>query len=307
MLAGLLGEKMDRPLLDLYIEIGDNININQYKKTLSEFISLWGNDIHIFTENLNKIKNLKEFLELLEILDLGTYSFIDGGLSNTFYYLNEDVIQLLVEKKVNTLGFIVNEKIIYDKKYVNYVKKIINNKINLETFFKIDEDNVQYLDDVLNFCINNKIKICIVDIDKKSNRRIEKERYKEVVQKLLYLNNGKKIKISIAECPYLNLFRNINLNILGGCSAGMTSCMIDREGFVIPCMYLRDIRLGKIEEQKLSEIWNSELFVKLSNRKNISGKCSKCNYINICGGCRAESFYKVKSLFQEDYNCWMEV
>lgn len=307
MLARVLGIKMNRPLLDLYLELDTKININQYKETLSEFISLWGNDIHIFTDNLNKIENLREFLELLENLDLGTYSFIDGGLSNNFYYLNEDVIKLLVEKKVNSLAFIINEKIIYDKKYVDYVKRIINNNINIETFFKIDENNVQYLDDVLKFCINNRIKLCIVDIDKKSDKRIEKGRYKEIVEKLLKINNENRIRISISECPYVNLFKNIDLNVLGGCSAGMTSCMIDKQGYVVPCMYLRNIKLGNIEEQKLAEIWECELFKKLTNRKNITGKCSKCKYINVCGGCRAESFYIHKDLFEEDNNCWVEV
>lgn len=296
-----------RPLLDLYLELDNLISIEQYEKTLKEFVKLWGNDIHIFTNNINNVNKLEEFLSILKELDLSTYSFIDGGLTNKFSYIDEKNISILEKYGVNALSIIINEKLINEKKYINFINKILLTKLKLEAYFKVDENNVAFMDDVIAFCIKNNIKLCIIDIDKNSNNRICKERYREIVEKLLKINDEKKIKISIFECPYINIFRENILNIMGGCSAGITACLIDKEGYVVPCMYLKNIKIGNIKENSLENIWNSETLLKLANRDNISGKCSRCKYIKACGGCRAESYFKSKDLFKEDYNCWVEI
>jgi radical SAM protein with 4Fe4S-binding SPASM domain len=47
---------------------------------------------------------------------------------------------------------------------------------------------------------------------------------------------------------------------------------------------------GNIREQKFTDIWeNSPLFRALRER-NLKGKCADCNFVEICGGCRARAY-----------------
>ncbi|MDO5556023.1 MAG: SPASM domain-containing protein [Clostridia bacterium] len=303
----MLNEEMFTPLLDLNISLSNEIRIDKYIEVLEDFTQLWGNDIHFFSQNISKYKHLNELLLTLQKLDLATYSFIDGALTNQFNFISDRTIDLFIKGNVNAFGFIINEKLILNNRYVDYVKELTKKFANIETYYKVDNTNYIYMKNVLNFCIKNKIKLCIIDIDKKSKNRIYRKQYKEALEKWVLGNKDNKIKISFAECPYINIFNKVNINMLGGCSAGITSCMIDENGNLIPCMYLTEVKLGNINKQSLKNLWNNDLFNKLRNRNNLEGKCSICKYVKICGGCRAESYYKTGNLFGEDTNCWMEV
>ena len=303
----MLSENEFAPLLDLNVSLSNKIKIDTYREVLEDFVDLWGNDIHFFSRDISKYTHLKELLQLLQKLDLATYSFIDGALTNQFNFISDETIDLLINGKVNAFGVIINEKLILDDRYVRYIENITKKFSNIETYYKIDNSNYIHIKNVINFCINHNIKLCIIDIDKKAKDRIYKNQYKEILEKWILNNEEKQIKISFAECPYINIFNKVNINLLGGCSAGINSCMIDENGNLIPCMYLREVKLGNIEKQSLKNLWNNDLFKRLRNRDNLEGKCSLCKYIKVCGGCRAESYYKTGNLFGEDFNCWLEV
>jgi AdoMet-dependent heme synthase len=75
-----------------------------------------------------------------------------------------------------------------------------------------------------------------------------------------------------------------------GCIAGQLICLIDVDGNVLPCSYFPK-PAGNIREKSFREIWeNSELFRELRDFKKYKGKCGSCEYINVCGGCRARAY-----------------
>ena len=75
-----------------------------------------------------------------------------------------------------------------------------------------------------------------------------------------------------------------------GCLAGQLICLIDVDGNVLPCSYFPK-PAGNIRSQSFKEIWeNSELFKDLRDFKSYKGKCGMCEYLNVCGGCRARAF-----------------
>ena len=61
-------------------------------------------------------------------------------------------------------------------------------------------------------------------------------------------------------------------------------------------------------EKPLDEILNNnKLFVELKKYKQkLEGKCSKCSYKMICGGCRASAVALKNSLFEEDPLCLLK-
>lgn len=75
-----------------------------------------------------------------------------------------------------------------------------------------------------------------------------------------------------------------------GCIAGQLICLIDVDGNVLPCSYFPKAA-GNVREQSFKDIWeNSELFKELRDFKLYKGKCGSCEYINVCGGCRARAY-----------------
>ena len=72
----------------------------------------------------------------------------------------------------------------------------------------------------------------------------------------------------------------------GGCLAGIHYCRITPEGGVTACPYIPDEE-GSIRNQGFWEIWDqSPTFDRLRNPE-LKGKCGKCEYQKLCGGCRA--------------------
>ena len=75
-----------------------------------------------------------------------------------------------------------------------------------------------------------------------------------------------------------------------GCIAGTRYCRIFANGDVTPCPYL-PARAGNVRENPLKQIWEeSPVFTVLRDPSLLTGKCRRCEYNEVCGGCRARSY-----------------
>jgi len=99
-------------------------------------------------------------------------------------------------------------------------------------------------------------------------------------------------------------FENFGLDaITRGCLAGTGFCFISHIGIVQPCGYL-EILCGNLREQNFKEIWfNSEVFNNLRDFKKYKGKCGVCEYIKVCGGCRARAYEATGDYLEEEPLC----
>jgi len=88
-----------------------------------------------------------------------------------------------------------------------------------------------------------------------------------------------------------------------GCIAGQLICLIDVDGNVLPCSYFPK-PAGNIKEQSFRDIWeNSDLFKELRNFKMYKGKCGSCEFIAVCGGCRARAYAMQGDYLEEEPFC----
>lgn len=75
-----------------------------------------------------------------------------------------------------------------------------------------------------------------------------------------------------------------------GCLAGLTYCRIFATGDVTPCPYL-PVSAGNLLTTSFGEIWqHSAVFAALRDTDRLTGKCGRCTYKAICGGCRARAY-----------------
>jgi radical SAM protein with 4Fe4S-binding SPASM domain len=86
-----------------------------------------------------------------------------------------------------------------------------------------------------------------------------------------------------------NLYRRLSV-YLGGCPAGRLYCNIQPNGDVTPCMFLPNYPIaGNLRKQSFEQIWNSPVFEALRDRRHLEGKCRECEFVTVCGGCRAKA------------------
>ncbi len=88
-----------------------------------------------------------------------------------------------------------------------------------------------------------------------------------------------------------------------GCLGGISFCFISHVGQVQPCGYL-ELDCGNVREKSFQEIWEqSEVFCNLRDYSKYGGKCGRCEFIKVCGGCRARAFEATGDYLAEEPLC----
>ena len=88
-----------------------------------------------------------------------------------------------------------------------------------------------------------------------------------------------------------------------GCLGGISFCFLSHKGDVQPCGYL-EVTAGNIRERPFQEIWErTEVFQRLRDVNNLTGKCGGCEYRIVCGGCRARAYSLHGDYLEEEPLC----
>lgn len=91
-----------------------------------------------------------------------------------------------------------------------------------------------------------------------------------------------------------------------GCMGGVSFAFISHIGEVQICGFL-PVKCGDVREKDFVSIWDtSEVFLKLRDYSNIGGKCGRCEFIKVCGGCRARAYAVTGDYLAEEPLCSYE-
>lgn len=103
------------------------------------------------------------------------------------------------------------------------------------------------------------------------------------------------------------IWRKLAEQVFHGCAAGRGFVYIKANGDVWPCPFI-EVNAGNVRETSFSKIWNeSDVLYKLRNReKFLRGKCGKCEYRKMCGGCRGRAMTYGGDIMGEDPSCFIK-
>ena len=88
-----------------------------------------------------------------------------------------------------------------------------------------------------------------------------------------------------------------------GCLGGIGFCFIAYNGEIQPCGYL-EVPCGNLRHQSLADIWKeSPVFKKLRDFSAYQGRCGRCEFIKVCGGCRARAYARDGNYLGEEPLC----
>lgn len=89
----------------------------------------------------------------------------------------------------------------------------------------------------------------------------------------------------------------------GGCMAGTQYCRITPEGDVTPCPYMTVVA-GNVRERSFTEIWHqSPVLLQLRDVHQLKGRCGRCEFNELCGGCRCRAQAAYGDYLEEDPAC----
>ncbi len=89
------------------------------------------------------------------------------------------------------------------------------------------------------------------------------------------------------------------------CPCGVHYCRITPEGRVTPCPYTPSAA-GDLRRQSFAEIWWDSPVFRALRDGGPGGKCGRCEYRELCGGCRARAYAATGDLLAEDASCAYE-
>ncbi|MFW6177010.1 MAG: heme b synthase [Desulfohalobiaceae bacterium] len=99
-------------------------------------------------------------------------------------------------------------------------------------------------------------------------------------------------------------YQNFGLDAVGrGCLGGTGFCFVSHSGQVQPCGYL-DLDCGQLRQENFARIWReSPQFAQLRDPDQYRGKCGVCEYLRVCGGCRARAQTMLGHYLEEEPLC----
>ena len=119
------------------------------------------------------------------------------------------------------------------------------------------------------------------------------ETYEQLLQDALSRNTAEFEIKPICAPQFMRIAKQTGTDVSRwsrGCIAGISYCRILPDGQVTPCPYL-PVSVGNMMKTPLRDIWvNSDVLNALRDFSNLKGKCGKCSYNGVCGGCRARAY-----------------
>ncbi|MHA2325834.1 MAG: radical SAM protein, partial [Promethearchaeota archaeon] len=91
-----------------------------------------------------------------------------------------------------------------------------------------------------------------------------------------------------------------------GCECGVFTMHIKSNGDVTPCP-LNPTYLGNVKKTHIQKIWQASPVLNQYRGLKYEGKCGKCNFKTICGGCRAKAYISSGSNISSDPTCLFEI
>lgn len=89
------------------------------------------------------------------------------------------------------------------------------------------------------------------------------------------------------------------------CPCGIDYCRITPDGKLTPCPYMPSIA-GDLRLHTFGEIWNGSPLLDSLRQRQLGGKCGRCEYRLICGGCRARALATTGDPLEADPSCTYE-
>ena len=115
-----------------------------------------------------------------------------------------------------------------------------------------------------------------------------------------------KTDVAVYEPSYAALLRMRGFDVPGKLCSITQTLHIMEDGSARPCPYI-PYAIGNVRRENLKSIWEKMkrdgFLQRLVDSRNLKGRCGRCQYRDVCGGCRARAYWVYRDYFAEDPVC----
>lgn len=313
------------------------LDLSELKKIADEIVetlSKWGKggDIAITggepllkPEVYSIIKYLESFDEIYSIDLLSNGTLIDqAAVDNISSFQKLRCVQISLDGGSAPVNDAIRGKGVFEKA-LSGVRTLIGNNIKVNLMFTLQRKNVADLPLIIDLAETEGINALTIERFVPTGRgsdiadnaltpeeiRMAFEYVSDRANKVIDSGGVSAITRSRPLWILLNHYDSANNNqedrapIGGICSAGLDGLCILPDATVLACRRL-PIPIGDLKQDTIEKIWfTSNLLWEIREKQNLKGKCSSCELLYNCGGCRAIAYAMTGDYLESDPQCWI--
>ncbi|MDG6222129.1 MAG: radical SAM protein [Candidatus Bathyarchaeota archaeon] len=248
--------------------------------------------------------------DIFELANYGTKKGLIVTMGTNGTLITDDVAKQLVHSGVRTVAVSVDSDSpkFHDQfrgvkgawqKTMEGIKACLRNGLNVQFNVTVAQQNFENLENIFSMAesygVKNAHLFFLVSTGRGKNiKDVTPEIYEGVLNYVFQWNSVHQLNVKPTCAPqFMRIAKQMNIKNLRysrGCIAGISYCRITPDGSVTPCPYL-PVSVGNVKDAAFNYIWyGSEILKALRNYEHhLNGKCGKCEYRIICGGCRARA------------------
>ncbi len=92
------------------------------------------------------------------------------------------------------------------------------------------------------------------------------------------------------------------LNYDTRCPCGVHYCRITPDGKLTPCPYI-PLAAGDLRRSSFASVWRDAQLFQTLRTPDLGGRCGRCEYRGLCGGCRARALATTGDVLADDPSC----
>jgi radical SAM protein with 4Fe4S-binding SPASM domain len=248
--------------------------------------------------------------DIYEIIRYGADRGLRMGMGSNGSLIDDDVSRRLKDAGMETVAISLDSSIpdrhdefrgvkgCWDHA-VNAIKVLKENSIQVQVNCTVTPQNYDEIDDIMSLAedlgVDNFHLFFLVPTGRGTGLKdITPRMYEYMISSALAKTRKYKLNVKPSCAPqFMRVAKEQGVDMsrwVRGCMAGLYYCRIYPSGEVTPCPYM-PLTVGNVREKSFKDIWfNSKVFKDLRDIDQLKGKCGKCEYRDICGGCRARAY-----------------
>jgi radical SAM protein with 4Fe4S-binding SPASM domain len=248
--------------------------------------------------------------DIFEIVRYGVDRGLKMGMGSNGMLIDDDIAKKLKEAGMGTVAISLDSSVPerHDEfrgvkgcweHAVNAIESLKKYNLQVQVNATVTRQNYDEVDDIMSLAeklgVENFHLFFLVPTGRGTSvEDITPKMYEDMITNTLTQTTKHKMNVKPSCAPqFMRIAKEQGVDMtrwIRGCVAGLYYCRIYPSGEVTPCPYL-PINLGNIRERSFKDIWfNSEVFKALRDFDQLKGKCGKCEYQEVCGGCRARAY-----------------
>ena len=270
------------------------IGIDDYKEILNQCLNLGLKEI-VFTggEPFLEFEKIKKIVEYSERLGINKFIIYTNGI-----ILSNEMIKFI--KKFN-IRLIIQVLSLDDKEFLLLTGKNLNISI-LNVINELKLNNIDFF-----------IKILVNKVNENSIEKIKSQLYEyglkgKIILDYIYPHNKEYNSLKYEEQIYNKKLKLTNVSLANyTINRKYNKCFYNQlaitlDGYVIPCIMLRKIKLGSIKQKPIYKIITEEKYCNIIRlNKSKIDKCSRCSYNLGCSDCLAIQYEATGNLETIEY------